>query len=213
MESYLDRSIAKLEEFEGCVPWMYRDTVGRVTVGVGLMLPDAQAAQALPFLAGSQMATPAEAASEFARIHAMPMAREASFYKVAGSLELTQETIHANLRMVLEGFEDDLRKEVSQYDGLPDGVKMALLDMVYNLGPAGLFRGFPHLMAAVKAGEWAQAASCCARRGPGPVRNAWTREQFLGAVSATIKAEAEGWAVRTWHRLRLTLVRIFGWSG
>ena len=44
---------AKLKEFEGCVPWMYRDTVGKVTVGVGLMLPDINAAQALPFLAGA----------------------------------------------------------------------------------------------------------------------------------------------------------------
>jgi len=49
-----------LKEFEGCVPWMYRDTVGKVTVGVGLMLPDAKTAQALPFLAGSEPATPSK---------------------------------------------------------------------------------------------------------------------------------------------------------
>jgi len=39
--TYLEQSLAKLKEFEGCVPWMYRDTVGKITVGVGLMLPDA----------------------------------------------------------------------------------------------------------------------------------------------------------------------------
>jgi GH24 family phage-related lysozyme (muramidase) len=46
-----------LKQFEGCVPWMYRDTVGKVTVGVGLMLPDVRAAQALPFLAGERAAS------------------------------------------------------------------------------------------------------------------------------------------------------------
>ena len=46
MATYLEQSLEKLKEFEGCVPWMYRDTVGKVTVGVGLMLPDVEAAQA-----------------------------------------------------------------------------------------------------------------------------------------------------------------------
>jgi len=48
MSRTFDQSLAQLKTFEGCVPWMYRDTVGRVTVGVGLMLPDAAAACALP---------------------------------------------------------------------------------------------------------------------------------------------------------------------
>ena len=73
---------------------------------------------------------------------------------------------------------------------------MALLDMIYNLGPAGLFKGFPHLVAAIQTGAWAQAAEHCTRRGPGPARNNWTQQQFLSAVVGTIKAEAEGWLTR-----------------
>ncbi len=210
METYLDQSIATLKEFEGCVPWMYRDTVGKVTVGVGLMLPDAEAAQELPFASGPRIATPSEIALEFARVHAIAMGHEASFYRAAESPELMPQTIDAKLRTVLEGFEDHLRTQIPHYDGLPDGVKKALLDMVYNLGPAGLFRGFPHLMAAVEAGAWTQAAASCMRRGPGAVRNAWTREQFLSAVGTTIRAEAEGWLIRIGRRLRLTLGRVFG---
>src|SRR6202035_5795695 len=117
-------------------------------------------------------------------------------------LLLTQQTIDAKLTSVLEGFEADLKGHFSHYDALPDGVKMALLDMIYNLGPAGLFKGFPHLVAAIQTGAWAQAAEHCIRRGPGTARNDWTRQQFLSAVVGTIQAEAEGWLTRILRRLR-----------
>jgi GH24 family phage-related lysozyme (muramidase) len=210
--TYLEQSLTKLKEFEGCVPWMYRDTVGKVTVGVGLMLPDAKAAQALPFVVGTRPATPEEIAAEYARVDAMPMGRASAFYKTPTSLLLTQQTIDAKLTSVLTGFEADLRAQFPHYDILPNGVKMALLDMIYNLGPAGLFKGFPHLVAAIQTGAWAQAAEHCARRGPGPARNDWTREQFLGAVVATIKAEADTWLRRIRAWIRQIGNRIFGRS-
>jgi GH24 family phage-related lysozyme (muramidase) len=210
--TYLEQSLTKLKEFEGCVPWMYRDTVGKVTVGVGLMLPDAKAAEALPFLIGTRAATQQEIAAEYARVDAMPMGRASAFYKTPTSLVLTQQTIDAKLISVLEGFEADLKAQFSNYDNLPDGVKMALLDMIYNLGTTGLFKGFPHLMAAVQSGTWTQAAEHCMRRGPGLARNDWTREQFLSAVVGTIKAEADSVMTRIWSRMRQIGNRIFGRS-
>jgi GH24 family phage-related lysozyme (muramidase) len=208
--NYLEQSLTKLKEFEGCVPWMYRDTVGNITVGVGLMLPNPEAAVALPFLAGARPATPHEIAAEFARVDAMPTGRPAAFYKIPSSLELAQQTIDARLSVILQQFEATLRARIPHYDALPDTVKMALLDMIYNLGPAGLFKGFPHLVTAVDNSAWAQAAANCMRHGPGPERNAWTREQFLNAVVTEIKAEAEGLMTRIWLRLRLTLSGLFG---
>jgi GH24 family phage-related lysozyme (muramidase) len=208
--TYIEQSLAKLKEFEGCIPWMYRDTVGKVTVGVGLMLPDAKAAQALPFTLDTRPATPEEIAAEYTRVDSMPLGRASAFYKSPTTLELTQKTIDANLTSVLEGFEADLRTQLPHYDTLPDSVKMALLDMIYNLGPAGLFKGFPHLIAAVDAGAWVQAAERCMRRGPSAARNAWTRQQFLDAVVTTIKAETETWLKRIWARIRQTLNAIFG---
>ena len=101
MATYLEQSLAKLKEFEGCVPWMYRDTVGKVTVGVGLMLPDVKAAQALPFVKGLALATPQEIAAEYARVDALLLGRASAFYKTPTSLELTQQTIDAKLTSVL----------------------------------------------------------------------------------------------------------------
>jgi GH24 family phage-related lysozyme (muramidase) len=195
MSDYLEQSLAKLEQFEGCIPWMYRDTVGKVTVAVGLMLPDAAAAEKLPFQIDSRPATPAEIAAEFARVDALPMGRPAQFYRqphAEAALELAKPEIDTLLRTVVLGFEQDLRTRLTGYDSYPDAVKMALLDMVYNLGPAKLFGEFPRLIKAVEAGAWAQAADCCSRRGPSAARNAWTRMQFLslGGVVAKVQATA-----------------------
>jgi GH24 family phage-related lysozyme (muramidase) len=207
--NYLEQSLASLKRFEGCVPWMYRDTVGKITVGVGLMLPDSQSAQSLPFLAGSRPAAPQEIAAEFTRVDALPQGHPAPFYKSPTSLELPQQAIDASLTHTLEKFETDLRAHLPHYDIFPDGVKMALLDMIYNLGPEGLFHGFPHLIASVEAQNWAQAAAQCLRHGPSLARNTWTRQQFLDSIAGTIKAEAEGWITRIGWRLRHIVNRLF----
>jgi len=209
MPGYFDQSLAQLKSFEGCVPWMYRDSVGRVTVGVGLMLPDAAAACALPFQTeDGSAATAQQIAAEFARVHALTMAKLPSYYRTGGSLELPETVIDERLSAVLRGFEATLRAHFTSYDLLPSGVKMALLDMAYNLGPAGLLEGYPRLIQAVETGAWAQAAAECARGGINATRNAWTRQQMLSAVVGTIQAEAaeaEGWLRRVWRGVRRAL--------
>jgi hypothetical protein len=142
----------------------------------------------------------------------MAVGRASAFYKTPASLVLTQPTIDAKLRSILAGFEADLRTQFPHYDTLPDGVKIALLDMIYNLGPAGLFKGFPHVVAAIQTGAWQQAAEHCMRRGPSAARNDWTREQFLSAIVGTIKAEAESWLTRIWSQIRQIGNRIFSRS-
>jgi GH24 family phage-related lysozyme (muramidase) len=202
MGTYLEQSLAKLEEFEGSVPWMYVDTVGKVTVGVGLMLPNAAAAEIHPFTVGGRAATVAEIAAEFARVDALPMGRPAEFYRRAGGPELEKPAIDALLRSVLLGFEAKLRAGIAGYDTLPDGVKLALLDMAYNLGPAGLLDGYPKLLKAVAAGNWAHAAASCFRHGPGAARNQWTQAMFLSGVVRKMQAASEG----AWKRLGYGLV-------
>src|SRR5258708_39027672 len=97
---------------------MYRDTVGKVTVGVGLMLPDAKAAEALPFVVGARAATPEEIAAEYAHVEAMAMGRASAFYKTPSSLVLTEQTSDGKITYVLAGFEAYLRVQFPQYDNL-----------------------------------------------------------------------------------------------
>jgi len=191
---------------------MYRDSVGKVTVGVGLMLPDAAAACALPFQAGVAAATAQQIEAEFARVTALPLGKLPSFYRAAGSLELPEPVMEAKLSAVLTGFETTLRAKLTGYDKLPDGVRMALLDMAYNLGPTGLLEGYPKMIHAVETGAWAEAAAECSRGGINAARNAWTRQQMMQAVVGTIRAEAEelekeaeGWLRRMWRGVKSVL--------
>jgi GH24 family phage-related lysozyme (muramidase) len=211
MPTYFAESLAQLKLFEACIPWMYLDSVGKVTVGVGLMLPNAAAASALAFTLAGAPATPAQIAADFARVAALAPDKLPAFYRAATSPELPQSIIDAKLSAVLTTFETDLRAAVPAYDALPDAVKIALLDMAYNLGPTGLLKGYPHMLAAIAVGNWAQAAAQCARNGIGDARNAWTKQQFLSAGIANISAEAEAgslihrlmaWLKTIWRRLR-----------
>jgi GH24 family phage-related lysozyme (muramidase) len=186
MPTYFAELLAQLKLFEACVPWMYLDSVGKVTVGVGLMLPDAATACALGFVAAglpAAPATPPQIAADFARVAALAPDKLPAFYQAANSLQLPQEIIDAKLSEVLAVFENTLRSGIPGYDALPGPAKMALLDMAYNLGPAGLLKGYPKMLSAVEAGDWAQAAAQCARNGIGAARNAWTQQQFLSAAA------------------------------
>lgn len=198
MQSYSEQFLAKLESFEGSIPWMYRDTVGKVTVGVGVMLPDAAAATALPFRIGAERASAAAIAAEFARVDGLPMGRPAHFYRKENGLELEKYEIDALLKHVVLRFETELRAGIAGYDTFPEGPRMALLDMAYNLGPEGLLKGFPRLIQAAQAGLWKQAAAQCFRHGPGAERNQWTQAMFLGqaATLAKLEGKAEGALVR-----------------
>jgi GH24 family phage-related lysozyme (muramidase) len=212
MATYIEQSLAKLKEFEGCVPWMYRDTVGKVTVGVGLMLPTAAAANALPFALLGTAASPAAITGDFERVSGMAEGRPAVFYRSTSSPLITLETIDARLLAILNGFEASLRDALHGYDLFPAAVKLALLDMSYNLGPAGLLAGYPRMLAAVEQGHWALAATECLRHGPSAIRNAWTRDQFLAAVVGTIQAEAETWLARIGRRTRSIWNRVASYA-
>lgn len=209
MGSYLDEAIARLKEFEGSVPWMYLDTVGKVTVGVGSMLPDSRAAGLLPFVAGERAATQEEIVKEFERVSALAKGKTAAFYRKAGGLRLPDEVIDAKVREMLEGFEGYLKAHIGGYDALPEAAKLALLDMVYNLGPGKLFHEYPKLIAAIERGDWAAAAGASLRRGPSGERNAWTKTQFLSAArQIAIKAEAAVERISWWWLPVLTAAAV-----
>ena len=182
----------KLKEFEGSIPWMYLDTVGKVTVGVGLMLVNDQAAHALPFMMGDRPATREEIQHEFSRVQGMKKGLLAKLYLARKGLLLPDETINDHLHGTLLGFEGYLRSHIHGYDVLPEAAKLALLDMIYNLGPGRLFSQYERLLGAIDQGDWKTAAAASGRRGPSARRNEWTRQQFLLAgESVDLKGEAE----------------------
>lgn len=189
--SYIDDSVAQTEVFEGNIPYMYQDSRGNVTAGVGIMLADAEAAQALPFqidhIGGLMKATADEIASDYGRVKASHPGFLPAYYHWAGSLTLGADVIASLLRNVIVRNDTALAERFAQYDSWPAPAKLAVLDMAYNLGTAKLFSEYTHLMASLQGRYWKGCAGQCARDSSDPAfakRNDWTRQQFLLAASA-----------------------------
>ena len=183
--SYLDDSLDYLKHFEGSIAWMYLDTRRFVTVGVGEMLPNATAAQSLAFVDSTGQPVSQDAIlADFNRVSELAPGQSANSYRSSASPALLPDTIDSLLMNHVEYFDSRLRERFSAFDSFPDPARLGLLDMIYNLGEKGLFNHFPHFMGCVDNQDWSGAAANCHRVGPGPDRNAWTRQQFLAAAAA-----------------------------
>jgi GH24 family phage-related lysozyme (muramidase) len=183
---YLENSVANLEVFEGVVPWMYLDSRGLVTVGVGEMLATAARAESLQFLdANNQPAAIDAILADYNRVRTLPPGRLAGFYRISNSPTLPHPQIDTLLMQHLILFDAQLGQRFPGYAAFPETAKLGLLDMIYNLGTAGLFHGFPNFMGFVQKQDWRNAAAQCHRDGPSLVRNEWTKLQFLTAAAST----------------------------
>jgi hypothetical protein len=185
---YIDDYLPICEGFEGKCSWMYLDKKGNVTTACGLLLGSSSAALALPFYAPdfSRAATADEIVANYGTVKASHPGHVAGYYHLIGSSPLlSDETITSLLRAKVMQFDADLRERFPMYEVYPDGVKMALLDMEYNLGDTRERSEYVHFDAAVLAGDWLHAAAQCGRDTSDPAfdeRNKWTARQFMNAL-------------------------------
>jgi len=189
--SYLDQSVAQLKVFEGVVPWMYLDGERLVTVGVGKMLPSPADACMLPFRNDRGGAWDDEVVADYRRVAGMKPGMVAAAYYVEGCVTLAPADISALLMKTVTDFDVALHGLFVGFDDFPEPAKVALLDMIYNLGLHGL-TAYRNLRSAIASWTWTEAAAECHRRGPSQARNDWTMEQFLEAASEVQKATSGG---------------------
>lgn len=183
-----------LSGFEGAIRYMYLDTAGKVTVGVGNMLPDATAAQALPFVvrpepgadpsAAPIAATSDQIAADFANITQQTKAMAASYYKQFTTLDLPDDAIMTLLTSRVQDFTSQLVATFPNFNDYPSQACAAIFDMAFNLGLKKVTNNFPSFSAAVRAADWTTAAAQCHRLPPiSDTRNNWTQAQFLQAAN------------------------------
>lgn len=176
-------------KWEGLLTHMYLDSVGKVTVGVGNMIPDAAAAQKLAFVrrADGRAATASEISTEFETVDALDDGYRASWYRDKTTLDLPEFVCWSLIKVRYDDeFIPGLKSFFTHWEFFPLVVKRALLDMAYNLGFGSAKRGnglaaFKGLKKSVDTGDWALAATQCHRRGIPEDRNAWARDLFLSA--------------------------------
>ena len=186
--------LPKLKEFEGSIPYMYLDTGGNVTVGVGNMLPNADAAKRLKFqrrpdptakppILTARDATDDEIKTDFDTVNKQTAGMVASHYKQFTKLDLPETEIDALLLTRVNEFQTLLKSTFPDFASYPDEACAAIFDMAFNLGIGKLTSQFPNFCKAVKSKDWATASAQCKRGGIPDSRNDWTKEQFDAAAA------------------------------
>ncbi len=145
---------------EGSISHMYLDTVGKVTVGVGNMLPNVTAAQKLPFIVRTtkKRSTKDEIKTDFETVSKQRKGLVASRYKTHTKLDLPDKDINTLLDARIATFKRELKLKFPDFDKYPITVQFALTDMAFNLGTNGVVTKFPSFTKAIKDRDWLRAA-------------------------------------------------------
>jgi len=183
----LEDDILPLQEMlstnEGVETSMYldNDQPGNVTVGVGHEIPTVSMADEIPFVlvASGAPATPAEIAQGYYALKSMAPRPDGKLRRYLG-LFLESADIDALLMADLAVCDTYLHNLFSEFDGYPQGPRLASFDMTFNLGS---LREFPLLTHAILSQDWATAAQQCNRIGVSVARNEATKNLFLSAAN------------------------------
>jgi GH24 family phage-related lysozyme (muramidase) len=173
-----------LVPYEGNVSHLYLDTAGKVTVGIGNLLPTAAAAKVLGFVhrITNAPATVAEIQTDFDSVSKQAGARPAAYYRRFTSLDLPPLDIDKLFAVRVAEFQSQLLTSYPRWDGYPPSAQLALLDMAFNLGTFALKNRWPNLNRAIDAQDWAQAANHCIRPQSHAARNDATVALFRKAA-------------------------------
>jgi GH24 family phage-related lysozyme (muramidase) len=178
----------KLGEYEGCIPYMYRDTKGYVTVGVGNMMPNVAAAQNLNFVTSTgKKASADEIKADYDAVKAHTKGLKASAYKSKTKLILKQADIDTLTNKHIASFYSELKRIYTEFDKYPSEVRLALFDMIFNLGMTKLKNNWSTFNNAIKAKDWKKAAENSNRIGIQATRNKYVKELLLKVSKAAKK--------------------------
>ncbi len=181
-----------MEKYEGKISHMYLDSKGYVTIGVGHLLKDLISAQKLNLKKRNN--TPAskdEIKLDYDAVKKQPKNRLASFYKRHTNLVLADTDINVLTDKHIDSFEGELKRIYSDFDSFPSEVRLALFDLIFNVGMTDLNNNWPSLKKAVKAKDWTTAATESSRKSPiSAERNKYVKDLFNKAAANAKSASA-----------------------
>ena len=172
--------IAKLKDFEGDADFMYLDSRGNVTIGVGILLANAAAAKGAGITFKNRKtkktATPAEIEKDYNSVKAAPKGMLESKYEKFTELVATGG-LDSRLAKELSQAKSDAKSYYPDFNNLPDSAQWALVDMAFNLGGTGL-KKYAKMKAALEKAvqskakaDWEAAAKESNRNGIQSSRN------------------------------------------
>ncbi|MDQ2044908.1 hypothetical protein NRL14_14320 [Pseudoalteromonas sp. 20-92] len=184
LKTKLKQSMVK---YEGNVPHMYLDTKGYVTVGVGHLLKDVEAAKKVPFTVRDTgiIASTKQIEDEFKLIKSRPFGKDEGFgrFKPFTKLIITEAVANAQIDQHIKTFESELKRiyGASEFSSYPDDVKLALFDLIFNLGMTKLKDTFPNFNKHMKVHDFKKAAIESNRKDVSAERNTYVRNLLVNA--------------------------------
>lgn len=172
---------AHLITFEGRTDYLYLDSNGCVTIGVGCMIPSPTTCEALAWEGG--MGAAALAVSEWSIVKAAKPGMVASAYARLTTLRLPAVEVDKLLDQRIAGMESDVIHAIPRISASPQEAVQAVLDMSFNCGTARVHSEFfspgCKFGPALYRGDWQEAALECVRRGIQPARNEYAQALFM----------------------------------
>lgn len=163
--------------YEGVVPHCYLDSEGNVTAGIGFKLASEADVKPLPWTPSTPSAL-----ADWRLVKSAEGGHTAGFYRSMTVARLSEADMRSIFATRMAAFRARLQHDGWRLERHPLCVQIALLDMAYNLGVAGLTK-FHLLRMALDERAYQVAADECHRQRVQPSRNADTRMLMLSALS------------------------------
>ncbi len=169
------------------VPYMYLDDGNNVTVGIGTLLKDADAAKLLKFVerGTNKPAHPKHIENAFNKVQNSGLAGSVhTVFKPLTSIEISEAVAVIQVSNVIPVFLEELRKQrfFRDLDTFPVEAKMGLLDMVYTLGLPKFLAIFKVFSPVVQRRDWKMAAVESSRSSVKDSRNRIVQQWFEEAA-------------------------------
>lgn len=190
--------VKNIIKYEKKINHFYLDSLGKVTVGIGHLIPNKQLVSMVTMykvvnkLPG-QMATSQDKQKEYDTIAKQKIGYKAEWYAKHTTLTMKDADCTALLNKHVASFYKELTNLYKKSNGYPDdfdkldkNIQMALFDMIFNLGANRVVAKFPLFDKALKAGDWKKAATESNRPQLDPLRNTYVRNKLLAAVKKPI---------------------------
>ncbi len=195
-----------LKKYEGSRDYFYRDSIGQVTIGVGHLVSNEAEAACLKLTHRSDLkpATAPEIIAAFRAVKAESFTYRgendhktrtwgsAHYKNLAGASDIfmTAHEIDWLLDRHIDEFHRYLQRNFTvahgykrEFDSFSDNVRLALFDMIFNLGPTKFPSRWPTLVKALKAEDWQAAAQASVRHQLSPARNLYVHSLLLAGCT------------------------------
>jgi GH24 family phage-related lysozyme (muramidase) len=161
-----------LPTFEGRANFLYPDGGGLPTIGEGhaVQTPD----EAVKIFGDER------AREDWQIVRHALTGQRLHLYERLTKCRISNAQIDALKAADIAEVERKLDRHTSDWRGWPAGVQDAVRDIVWNTGHLG----FPMMLAAIRRGDWEEAARESHRHGIQRSRNDWTRDSILSAREA-----------------------------